>query len=74
MNWHNTAEAARYANRHSVTVRRAAVGGDLHGHQSSTRGHWTFAESALDAWVMGLPERAQRDACGCLRMRTVRVA
>lgn len=39
-------------------VRRASVHGDLHIHRSSVRGHWAVTEAALDAWVMGLPERA----------------
>lgn len=72
MSWATTRQAATQAGRHPDTVRAAAESGELHGHQRARRGRWTFAEAAVDAWVQRLDDRAQREACGCSRLRAVR--
>lgn len=76
--WLNTAQTAARIHRDPSTVRRAAEHGELHGHQPQRAGRavpgsrWTFAAAAVDAFVQGLDERAQREACGCARLRAVR--
>lgn len=78
MNWLNTEQAAARANRHPVTVRRAASSGELHSHQPLRSGRpvrgarLSFHPAAVDAWVRGLDEPAQRQACGCPQLRSVR--
>jgi hypothetical protein len=74
-NWLTTAQVADRIHRNPCTVRRAAELGELHGHQPMRDGRpvrggrWSFAESAVDAFVQNLDDRAQRDACGCARLR-----
>lgn len=78
--WISTAGAATRAERHVCTIRRAAASGELHGHQRIADGHrvrkgrWVFAPDAVDAWVQGLDELAQKKACGCAALRAVRRA
>lgn len=80
MIWHTAAEVARKVNRDPCTVRRAAVAGDLHGHQPMRGGlpvagsRWSFAADAVDAWVQGHDPEAQRVKCGCALLRPVRIA
>jgi anti-anti-sigma factor len=69
--WLTTAEVADRSRCGVTSVFRAAVHGELHGHQAMRNGRpvagsrWTFAKPAVDAWIGGLDERAQREACGC---------
>lgn len=63
--WETTAQVAARANRHPVTVRKAARSGLLHGHQTGRRGRWQFKPNAVDAWVEGNNSKA---ACGCQRV------
>lgn len=78
MIWQTSAQVADRVHRDVSTVRRAAEEESLHGHQPLRDGRpvrggrWTFAEPAVDAWVQGLDLRAQREACGCARLRPVR--
>lgn len=76
--WQTSAQVAERIHRDPCTVRRAAEAGELHGHQRMRNGHpvpgsrWTFAAAAVDAFVQGLDDRAQREACGCARLRALR--
>lgn len=80
--WETSTEVAKRIRRDPRTVRAAAEGGQLHGHQRLDRrrrpvpgSRWTFAAAAVDAYVQGLDERAQIEACGCARhLRAVRRA
>ena len=69
--WLTTAEVADRKRCSVTSVFRAAVHGDLHGHQAVRDGRsvagsrWTFAVPAVDAWIGGQGERAQIEACGC---------
>jgi hypothetical protein len=69
--WLTTAEVADRKRCSVTSVFRAAVQGKLHGHQAMRNGRpvagsrRTFAVPAVDAWIRGLDERAQREACGC---------
>lgn len=80
MTWLTTAEVAARTGRHTVTVRRAAADGSLHSHQPLRGGRPVpgsrrrFAAAAVDAWVQGLDDRTQRQACGCAALRAVRRA
>lgn len=67
--WMTTADVAAKVHRHPVTVLTAAESGLLHGHQPRRRGRWSFAPAAVDAWVMALGEKAQLEACGCVKLR-----
>ncbi|SHL46591.1 Helix-turn-helix domain-containing protein [Pseudonocardia thermophila] len=79
-NWLTTADVAARAHRDPCTIRRAAVAGELHGHQPMRNGkplaggRWTFAEAAVDAWIQGLDLAVQRERCGCVQLRLVRRA
>lgn len=72
--WMTTNEVADRIRRDPSTVRRAAESGELHGHQRMRNGRpvpgsrWTFAAAAVDAYVQGADERAQRAAC-CAHLR-----
>jgi hypothetical protein len=70
--WRTTKQVAERIHRDPCTVRRLAETGQLHGHQSTRGGRWVFADAAVDAHVQGLDDRAQREACGCARLRAVR--
>lgn len=78
--WLNTAAAAARAHRSPSTVRDAAARGELHGHQPLRNGRpirkgtWSFHAAAVDAWVRGGDDRAQRIACGCPTVRSARSA
>ena len=72
MNWETTDQVATRIQRHPVTVRLAAESGQLHGHQPKRRGRWKFAPDAVDAFIQGLDDRAQIEACGCARLRVAR--
>jgi excisionase family DNA binding protein len=65
MKWLTVPEAAQYVRRSKSTVHKAAAAAVLHSHQSCPNGKRTFTEAALNAWAQGLPEAAQRRACGC---------
>lgn len=49
--WLNTAQAARRAGRHVITVRRALEAAELHGAQRTTGGRWRIHVDCLDAWA-----------------------
>ena len=49
----NVADAAEYAGKHPVTLRRALEAGDLHGAQRTVRGRWSVLTECLDAWLAG---------------------
>lgn len=70
--WQNTAQVAAAIQRHPETILAAAVEGRLHGHQPRRKGRWSFSPAAVDAFVQGLDDRAQREACGCARLRVAR--
>jgi hypothetical protein len=70
--WRTAAQVAAQIHRDPCTVRKAAVRGELHGHQRTRKGTWSFSDAAVDAFVQGLDDRAQREACGCARLRAVR--
>jgi hypothetical protein len=77
--WENTRAVATRVGRATSTIRAAAESGLLHGHQGMRDGRpvrgsrWSFAPTAVDAWVQGLDTRAQTEACGCARhLRAVR--
>jgi hypothetical protein len=72
--WRTSNQVADRIHKNVCTIRRLAESGRLHGHQSGFRGRWTFADAAVDAYVQGLDEPAQREACGCARLRAVRRA
>ena len=69
--WETTAQVAKRAHRHPVTVRNDARSGVLHGHQTGRKGHWSFKPEAVDAWIEG---RNSKAACGCQAVRSVRRA
>lgn len=69
--WETTAEVAKRAHRHPVTVRNAAQSGVLHGHQTGRKGRWAFKPEAVDAWIEGRDSKA---SCGCQPLRSVRRA
>ncbi|MFG6277966.1 helix-turn-helix domain-containing protein [Microbacterium sp. 5K110] len=50
-----TAEAAKTARKHPVTVRKALESGELHGSQRSVGGRWTIREDCLEAFIEGRP-------------------
>lgn len=52
--WFTTAEAAEYAGRHVVTVRRSLEAGQLHGSQRVTGGTWRIHLDCLEAWLQGI--------------------
>lgn len=58
--WLTTAGVAQRSGRHVVTVRRALERGDLHGHQTGSRGHWRVEAESVDAWTRG---RDSREPC-----------
>lgn len=70
--WRTTNQVAKQIHRDPSTVRLAAERGELHGHQRTAGGRWSFAPAAVDAYVQGLDDHAQREACGCVRLRSVR--
>lgn len=51
--WFTTAQAAKHADRHPVTVRRALEAGQLHGGQPQAGGRWRIHRDCLDAWLLG---------------------
>lgn len=81
MQWLSSKQASDRAGKHVQSVRRAVELGELHGHQRlDERGRpipksrWTFHPDAVDVFVQGGDERAQRQACGCAGLRAVRRA
>lgn len=46
-----TGEAAEYARRHPVTIRRSLVSGELHGVQRVAGGRWLIRPECLEAWL-----------------------
>lgn len=76
--WLSTRQAAGRAGRNVQIVRRAAEAEELHGHQPMDgrgrpvpKSRWSFHPAAVDVWVQGGDERAQRKACGCAGLRVV---
>ncbi|OLT00564.1 hypothetical protein BJF90_34545 [Pseudonocardia sp. CNS-004] len=57
--------AARRLHNDPSTIRLAAEHERLHGHQNGFGGRWLFNPAAVDAYVQGFDERAQREVCGC---------
>lgn len=81
MRWLSSKQVTDRTGRGVQNVRRAAEAGELHGHQRlDERGRpipksrWTFHPDAVDVFVQGGDERAQRQACGCAGLRAVRRA
>lgn len=72
IDWQTATQVADRIRRNVCTVQRIAATGELHGHQRKFKGRWTFAAAAVDAYVQGLDDRVQREACGCARLRAVR--
>lgn len=68
MTWETIKQASARANRHANTLHKAARAGLLHGHQRGLNCRWAFAPAAVDAWVRGESETAQKQACGCERV------
>jgi phenylacetate-coenzyme A ligase PaaK-like adenylate-forming protein len=66
--WLDTAAVAERAQRHQVTVRRAASSAELHSHQQQRRGHRRFNVAAVDVWIRGGNEKQQIAECGCARV------
>lgn len=78
MTWLTASQAAERAQRDVSTITRDAQHQTLHGHQRTDRNgrpiprsHWRFHPAAVDAWLQGADERAQRAACGCPNLRSV---
>jgi hypothetical protein len=69
--WLTAKQVAERIHKDVSTVRALARSGALHGHQSGFKCAWLFADAAVDAHVQGLDDRAQREACGCTRLRVV---
>lgn len=46
-------EAAAYARRHPITIRRALEAGELHGSQRKPRAKWSIRTECVDAWLDG---------------------
>lgn len=72
--WFTTDGAAEHIQRPAQFIRRVADSGELHGHQRPGRdgrpmpkSRWSFSAAAVDTFVRGGDEHAQRVACGCLR-------
>lgn len=70
--WLTAKQTAERIHKDVSTVRALARSGALHGHQSGFKCAWLFADAAVDAHVQGLDDRAQREACGCARLRVLR--
>jgi hypothetical protein len=70
--WQTAEQVAAQIHRNPCTVRKAARRGELHGHQTVFKGTWSFKPEAIDAYIQGFDDRAQREACGCARLRAVR--
>jgi len=68
MTWETAQQAGARVNRHRDTLHKAARAGFLHGHQRGLKCRWAFAPAAVDAWVRGEGEAAQKHACGCERV------
>jgi excisionase family DNA binding protein len=61
--WMTPAEAAAYTRRHPVTIRRAAIAGQLQTAQArGRRGHRRHRREWLDAWLLGEPAPVLRSA------------
>ena len=62
--WFSTTQAAEYADRHPVTVRRALEAGQLHGGQRQTGARWRIHADCLDSWLLGTqcPHAARKSA------------
>lgn len=72
--WLTTSQAAERIGRDPSNVRRLVGERRLHGHQRMDqagrpqhRSRWTFASTAIDVFVQGGDEAAQRRACGCVQ-------
>ena len=68
MNWETPVQAAARVGRWHNTLRIAARAGLLHGHQRGRKCRWAFVPDAVDAWMRGEDEAAQKKACGCERV------
>lgn len=75
--WLTTDGAAEHIQRPAQFIRRVADSGELHGHQRPGRNgcpisksRWSFSAAAVDTFVRGGDEQAQRVACGCLPLGT----
>lgn len=78
MQWLTSTQTGARIQRDPSSVRRAAECGLLHGHQRLdqrgrplARSRWSFHPDAVDVWVQGGDEAAQRRACGCAALRSV---
>lgn len=61
--WMNTAQAAAYTGLHPVTIRQAAIDGELQSAQPRGRkSRRRYRREWLDAWVSGKRTRRLRSA------------
>lgn len=51
----STEQAAEYAGRHVVTIRKALEAGELHGGQRKAKGRWSIRVECLESWCDGKP-------------------
>ncbi len=70
--WLTSAEVEQRTVKHKVTIHRAAASGLLHSHQVKRCGPRRFHIDAVDEWVRGASEDAQKSACGCVHLQIVK--
>lgn len=66
--WLTSAQVARIANMHMMTVTGALRRGDLHGHQPKPGGRWQVKPASVDAWLQG---GDGYKVCGCGDLRPI---
>ena len=69
--WLDTKQAAVLAKRSVVTIRRAVASGELHSHQPRPRAKRHLAQASVEAWMLGLGEKAPASECGCVHLQLV---